>query len=127
MLLPFENVTVSDDGVAIARGIAVGLGNPQQFLALVPSFAADDMFVTNIADCGADGTANLTCLGTIGGAFSPADSDTYVRTTKAQWNGTADYDVDGGAYVFFNDDLRYASAALEKGYPLFMNEPGSSK
>lgn len=121
LLLPIENVTVSDSGKAMARGIAIGVGNPQQILyvcgsqiyaslcyglsnslrSLLPSAADDDLFVTNVANCG--DTTNDTCIGTVGGVFSPGKSSSYVLTTKGQWNGTKDYDVDGGSYIFFNE------------------------
>ena len=65
----------------------------------MPTTAADDLFVTNVANCG-DAT-NDTCVGTVGGVFSPGKSSSYVLTTKGQWNGTKDYDVDGGSYIFF--------------------------
>ena len=123
LLLPIENVTVSDSGRAISRGIAIGLGNPQQFVSVLPSTAADDLFVNNVASCGA---GNDTCIGTIGGVFSPGKSSTYARTTKGQWNGTKDYDVDDGSYIFFNDDLRYGESGNALGYPAYMNEPGDS-
>jgi hypothetical protein len=125
LLLPIENVTVSDSGKAIARGIAIGLGNPMQVLSLVPSIASDDLFVTSVAECG--NTSNDTCIGTVGGVYSSGKSSSYVLTTKGQWNGTKDYDVDGGSYVFFNDELRYGQTGHEDGYPAYMNEIGNSE
>jgi hypothetical protein len=125
LLLPIENITVSDSGKAISRGIAIGLGNPQQIISLVPTTAADDLFVNNVAECG-DAT-NDTCIGTLGGVFSPGKSSSYVLTTKSQWNGTKDYDVDGGSFIFFNDELRYGESGDAGGYPAYMNEPGYSE
>ena len=125
LLLPIENVTVSESGVAISRGIAIGVGNPQQILSILPSTASDDLFITNVANCG--DSKNDTCIGTVGGVFSPGKSSSYVVTTKSQWNGTKDYDVDGGSYIFFNDELRYGETGSELGYPTYMNEPGYGK
>lgn len=121
--LPITNVTVSQDGKAVMRGIEVSVGTPQQVFSLGPAVVSDDLFVYNIADCGS--TSNDTCIGPKGGVFNPKASSSYALTTQAQWNGTKNaQDLDTGSFIYFNDVLSYGSGEPQVGYPLFMNQPG---
>lgn len=122
LLLPIQNNTVTEDGASSARGIQIGIGNPQQVLSLLPAVADHDLFIFNAADC-ADATNN-TCVAQKGGVYAPKKSTSYVLTTEAQWNGTKDNQLDQGSYIYFNDELRYGPTGDSPGFPAFMNQPG---
>ncbi|RMZ77754.1 hypothetical protein DV737_g4220, partial [Chaetothyriales sp. CBS 132003] len=120
--LLITNNTVTEDGASSARGIAIGLGNPQQVLSLLPAVADSDLFIFNSADCGP--SSNDSCIARKGGVFDPKKSSTYVVTTEAQWNGTQDTSSDDGSYIYFNDELRFGSDGVSFGFPAFLNQPG---
>ncbi|RMD42403.1 hypothetical protein DV735_g2693, partial [Chaetothyriales sp. CBS 134920] len=123
LLLSITNNTVTEDGASSARGIAIGLGNPQQVLSLLPAVANSDLFVFNAADCESTSEIN-SCIAIKGGVFNPKDSETYVVTTESQWNGTGLRDIDEGSFIYFNDELRFGSDGVSYGFPAFLNEPG---
>lgn len=122
LLLPWTNVTVSDDGKAVSRGIEIGVGTPVQVMSLRPAIVSNNLFLFNVAECGS--AANSTCLGNHGGVYDPTKSSTYEPSTKAQWNGTLGRDTDAGSYIYLNDDLSYGTTGRETEFPLFMNQPG---
>jgi hypothetical protein len=123
LLLPWTNVTVSQDGVAITRGIEVALGTPKQVFSLIPSIGDNDMFVFNIADC--ISASNDTCIAGRGGVFDSSKSNTYELTTQSDWNGT--YEVTQGSYIYFNDELNVGYDGLVYGYPVLMDQNGVGK
>ncbi|RMZ91830.1 hypothetical protein DV736_g930, partial [Chaetothyriales sp. CBS 134916] len=120
--LSITNNTVTEDGASSARGIAIGLGNPQQVLSLLPAVADSDLFIFNAADCGP--STNDSCIAEKGGVFNPKKSRTYVVTTESQWNGTQEPALSEGSYIYFNDELRFGSDGLSYGFPAFLNQPG---
>ncbi|RMZ84113.1 hypothetical protein DV738_g707, partial [Chaetothyriales sp. CBS 135597] len=122
LLLAITNNTVTEDGASFARGIAIGLGNPQQVLSLLPAVADSDLFVFNAADC--ESSSDNACIVSKGGVFDPAESETYVVTTESQWNGTESTVENPGSFIFFNDELRYGSDGVAYGFPAFLNQPG---
>lgn len=123
LLLAWNNVTVSQDGVAITRGIEVALGSPKQVFSLIPSIGDNDMFVFNIADC--ISASNDTCIAERGGVFDSNSSTTYQLTTQSAWNGT--YEVTQGSYIYFNDELNVGYGGVVPGYPVFMDQNGYGK
>lgn len=124
--LAWENVTVSSDGKAIARGIAVGVGEPQQVIALVPSIGDDNTWLFNAADCVS--ASNDTCIGQKSGVYNASLSHTYVQTTKAAWNGSqqaGEFATDSP--IFFHDTLNFGSNGSAAGFPLLLNQPDLGK
>lgn len=119
--LSLENVTVSSDGHAIARGIAVGIGNPQQIISLRPSIGDANTWVFNAADC--INSSNSTCIGAKGGVFNSTLSHDYVQTTESAWNGTHQTQ-ESGSYIYFNDDFHFGSNGSVTGFPFLMDQPG---
>jgi len=121
--LSWENVTVSNDGKAAARGIAVGIGSPQQIVALAPSIGDANTWLFNAADCVS--ASNSSCIGQKGGVYNATLSDTFVQTTEVAWNGTElSSQLDAGSYIFFNDDLHFGSNGSSLGFPLLLDQPG---
>lgn len=121
--LSWGNVTVSDDGKAIARGIGVGIGSPQQIVALAPSIGDDNTWLFNAADCVS--AANSTCIGAKGGVFNKTLSHTFQQTTQAAWNGSDQAsEFESGSYIFFNDVLNFGDDGSSPGFPLYMDQPG---
>jgi len=51
MFLPWNNVSVTADQVAINRGIQIAIGTPPQIFSMRPSTADVDLYVANKADC----------------------------------------------------------------------------
>lgn len=119
-------MTVSEDGRAISRGVAVGLGTPQQILALAPSIVDDNIFVFNAQDCVS--ASNSSCIGLKGGVYNASSSHTFRKTTQAAWNGTQQaVELTQSTFIFFNDELYFGSDASLDGFPLIMNQPGHGK
>lgn len=86
MQLPIMNVTVTQDGRTNSRGIELIVGNPEQIVAISPSFSDQDVFVKNAAVC--NGTSDNMCIGNNGGVYDSQTSDNFSRSSVARWNGT---------------------------------------
>lgn len=120
--LPLTNVTVSSDGVAVARGVEIGLGTPQQIMSLQLALNDQDMFVVNSAQCN---DTEAKCAAQQGGIFKSSESDTYNRVRKSEWNGTTDDSIFSSSnFIFFNEHIEYGVNGSADGLPLIMNEPG---
>jgi len=115
--LPYKNVSLSASGFPIARGIAVEIGTPPQFLSLRPSTGGNNTFVFDLAACGS--ASNYSCTAPHGGVFAWRQSSTFHPVIESNWNGTRDADVDsGGTKVFFNDDILFSQGGEIYGYPM---------
>lgn len=118
--LPWSNITVSANGVAVTRGIEIGIGTPNQIFSLRPSTTLNNTRIANVLDCGSE--TNTSCVGGKGGVFDSAKSSTFVVSLKERWNGsTADTEAATGAYVYFNDVIDFQTNGTVPGYPLVEN------
>ena len=117
LTLPWSNVTVSTNGVAVTRGIELGIGTPNQIFSLRPSTTLNNTLLSNVLDCGSE--TNTTCVGGKGGVYDSSKSSTYAVSIKDRWNGsTLDTETATGAYVYFNDVIDFQSDATVYGFPL---------
>lgn len=121
--LAWSNVTVSESGRALSRGIELGIGTPPQVFSLRPAINNDNTWVFNIAGCGSK--ANDSCIGFQGGAYDPQNSSTYRLSTKNAWNGTHGTDIEFDSHLYFNDDIIFGSNGSVLGYPMFMEGAGT--
>ena len=118
--LAWSNTTVSDDGLAVTRGIEVGIGTPNQIFAFRPATTLNNTRINNVLGCGS--ASNDSCVGGEGGVFDPSKSGTYEVSIKAQWNGSqVDQESSTGAYVYFNDAVDFQSNGHVEGFPLVMD------
>ena len=117
--LPITNNTVTPDGKAVAIGIQLGIGTPQQIFSLKPATSLSDLFLFNIADCGS--LANDSCIGPKGGVYDPGASSSYVQTTSQQWNGSRNHNLPA---TYFNDILHYGSSEVAWDFPAFLKPYG---
>ena len=117
LLLPWGNVTVSTNGVAVTRGLELGIGTPNQIFSLRPSTTLNNTRLSNVLDCGSE--ANTSCVGGKGGVYDSSKSSTYSVSIKDRWNGSvADTETATGSYVYFNDFVNFQSNASIQGFPL---------
>lgn len=124
--LSWGDVTVSADRKAIARGIEFGIGNPPQYVALVPSLADTNTWLFNAADCAS--AADSSCIGSKGGVFNQTASHTFLQTAQAAWNGTVqDGEFDYGSWLFFNDELTYGDDGSSFGFPFALHSTTTSQ
>ncbi|KAL8669108.1 MAG: hypothetical protein Q9168_006289 [Polycauliona sp. 1 TL-2023] len=115
--LSWSNITVSADGVAVTRGIELGIGTPNQIFSLRPSTTVNNTRIANTLDCGAK--SKTSCIGGKGGVFDSSKSSTFVVSLKNRWNGSAgDSESATGAYVYFNDVIDFQANGTVLGYPL---------
>ena len=122
--LPLTNVTVSSNGIAVSRGVEIGIGTPQQIVSLQITLNDFDMFVTNAQNCN---ETEAKCAARLGGIFDSSKSSTYNRARKSEWNGTTPAEVFSSSnYIFFNEHIEYGSGASANALPLIMAEPGAS-
>jgi Eukaryotic aspartyl protease len=124
LMLPWTNVTVSKDGNAVARGIELGVGTPNQVFSLRPSVGDVNTWLFNMATCGS--ASNDSCIGFEGGAYDPQASSTYQLTTQARWNGSQSTN-EQGSFIYFNDDINFGQNGTAYGYPMFLDQPGQGK
>lgn len=118
--LLWSNITVSANGIAVTRGIELGIGTPNQIFSLRPSTVLNNTRVANVLDCGS--ATNTSCVGGKGGVFDSSKSSTFVVSLKNRWNGSeADTETATGAYVYFNDVINFQANGTVLGYPLVMN------
>ncbi|KAL9626585.1 MAG: hypothetical protein Q9204_007193 [Flavoplaca sp. TL-2023a] len=118
--LPWSNITVSPNGLAVTRGIELGIGTPNQIFSLRPSTTLNNTRVPNVLDCGTQ--SNTSCVGGKGGVFDSSKSSTFVVSLKNRWNGSAaDTEAATGAYVYFNDVIDFQANGTVLGYPLVLN------
>lgn len=122
LTLTLSNITVTQDGVGVTRGIELGIGSPHQVFAFRPSTTLNNTRINNQLNCGSAGASNNSCIGSLGGGFDPLKSETYAVSIRSQWNGSAVDDEDStGAYVYFNDDVGFQSQGDVDGFPLVMH------
>ena len=115
--LPWSNVTVSTNGVAVTRGIELGIGTPNQIFSLRPSTTLNNTLLSNVVDCGSE--ANTSCVGGKGGVYDSSKSSTFSVSIKDRWNGSAaDTETATGSYVYFNDFIDFRSNGSIWGFPL---------
>lgn len=115
--LPWSNVTVSTNGVAVTRGIELGIGTPNQIFSLRPSTTLNNTRLSNVLDCVSE--ANTSCVGGKGGVYDSSKSSSFVVSIKDRWNGSAaDTETATGSYVYFNDVMEFQSNGTVWGFPL---------
>ncbi|KAL8916376.1 MAG: hypothetical protein Q9172_006333 [Xanthocarpia lactea] len=118
--LSWSNITVSANGLAVTRGIEIGIGTPNQIFSLRPSTTLNNTRIANVLDCGSQ--TNTSCVGGKGGVFDSSKSSTFVVSLKNRWNGSAaDTEAATGAYVYFNDVIDFQANGTVRGYPLVQN------
>lgn len=115
--LPWSNVTVSTNGVAVARGLELGIGSPNQIFSLRPSTTLNNTRLSNVLDCGSE--ANTSCVGGKGGVYGSSKSSTCSVSIKDRWNGSAaDTETATGSYVYLHDFIDFQSNDSIWGFPL---------
>jgi hypothetical protein len=120
LTLTWSNITVTQDGLGVARGIELGIGSPHQIFAFRPSTTLNNTRINNVVNCGS--ASNDSCVGGLGGAFDATKSSSYSVSIKSQWNGSQIDDEDStGAYVYFNDDVAFQENGHVDGFPLVMD------
>jgi hypothetical protein len=120
LTLVWSNITVTQDGLGVARGIELGIGTPHQIFAFRPSTTLNNTRINNVINCGS--ASNDSCIGGLGGAFDTTKSTSYAVSIKSQWNGSQVDDEDStGAYVYFNDDVAFQQNGHVDGFPLVMD------
>lgn len=120
MFLEWGNTTVNIEQT-ISRGISIGIGTPQQVLALRPSSTDNDLYVVNVQAC--QPSYNETCSAELGGTFDCTASTSYVEVTQAQWNGTSEANPNNLSFIYFYDDLSFGNAIVDN-FPAFMDQVG---
>ena len=120
LTLTWSNITVTQDGLGVARGIELGIGTPHQIFAFRPSTTLNNTRINNVINCGS--ATNDSCIGGLGGAFDAPKSTSYAVSIKSQWNGSqVDAEDSTGAYVYFNDDVAFQENGNVDGFPLVMD------
>ena len=120
MFLEWQNVTVNIDQT-LSRGFQIGIGTPQQIVALRPSSTDNNLYVVNAQACRP--TYNDTCSGEYGGLFNTTESTSYVEVTQAQWNGTYQPNPNHLSDIYFYDVLHFGTVEVDN-FPAFMDQPG---
>jgi hypothetical protein len=123
LALTWSNITVTQDGLGVTRGIELGVGSPHQIFAFRASTTLNNTRINNVLNCGS--ASNNSCIGSLGGGFDTSKSSTYAVSIKSQWNGSAvDQESPDGSYVYFNDDTGFQKQGDVDGFPLVMeSEP----
>ena len=117
LYLPWRNITVSLDGLAVTRGIELGIGTPSQIFSLRPATTLNNTRISNVLECVS--LTNITCSGAAGGVFDATKSSTYEVSIRSAWNGSqADQETATGSYVYFNDVLKFERNGSVLGFPL---------
>jgi hypothetical protein len=120
LALTWSNITVTQDGLGVTRGIELGVGTPHQVFSFRPTTTLNNTRINNILNCGS--ASNDTCVGALGGGFDTSKSKSYSVSIKSQWNGSAiDTEDSESAYVYFNDDVGFQSQGDIDGFPVVMN------
>ncbi|OAG22759.1 hypothetical protein CC77DRAFT_1018742 [Alternaria alternata] len=120
LTLTWANLSVTQDGLGVARGIELGIGTPHQIFAFRPSTTLNNTRINNVVNCGS--ATNDSCIGGLGGAFDSTKSTSYAVSIKSQWNGSQiDDEDDTGGYVYFNDDVAFQENGHVDGFPLVMD------
>lgn len=122
LLMSWTNITVSADRLASNRGIKIAIGTPPQNFSLRPTIVADNLFVSNFAECGS--VFNGSCIGRRGGVYDPDVSTTTRSSSLSAWNGTPDALLSGETYIYLNDILNFGQNTTIYGYPFMMDQPG---
>ena len=114
-----SNITVTQDGLGVTRGIELGVGSPHQVFSFRPATTLNNTRINNVLNCGS--ASNDSCIGSLGGGFDTTKSKTYTLSIKSQWNGSAtDQESSTSSYVYFNDNVGFQSQGDVNGYPLVM-------
>ncbi|KAG4413079.1 hypothetical protein IFR04_013801 [Cadophora malorum] len=117
LYLPWRNIAVSLDGLAVTRGIELGIGTPSQIFSLRPATTLNNTRISNVLECVS--LTNTTCIGAAGGVFDATKSSTYEVSIRSAWNGSqADQETATGSYVYFNDVLKFERNGSVLGFPL---------
>ena len=117
LVLPWSNVTVSTNGLAVTRGIELGIGTPNQIFGLRPSTTLNNTRLVNVLDCVSE--TNTSCVGGKGGVYDSSKSSTFLAVIKDRWNGsTFDTETSTGSYVYFTDVIDFQANSTVPGFPL---------
>jgi len=125
--LPWRNVTVSSDGLAITRGIEIGIGNPNQIFSFRPSTKSNNTRIFSKFNCGNETAgANFTaCVGSNGGEFDSTKSSTFSVSIQDKWNGSlldiGNQLAPASSYVYFNDEIDFDKKGSVLGYPIILD------
>jgi hypothetical protein len=120
LTLTWSNVTVTQDGLGVTRGIELGIGTPHQIFSLRPSTTFNNTQINNVLNCGT--ASNNSCVGGLGGVFDSSRPDSYIVSIKSQWNGSqVDEEDSTAAYVYFNDRVGFQKNGQVEGFPLVMS------
>lgn len=120
LILPWANNSlVATAGTVVSRGISFSIGTPPQVFSLSPSTRLENLFVNNVAECGA--AANSSCVGQVGGVFESALSTSFVQKNYANWGGSRESVnlAEAGSYVFFDDSISFGKSPETNKFALF--------
>jgi hypothetical protein len=87
----WSNITVTQDGLGVTRGIELGVGSPHQIFAFRASTTLNNTRINNVLACGS--AANNSCIGSLGGGFDTAKSKSYAVSIKSQWKYVCSRDM----------------------------------
>lgn len=124
VLLPYTNSPVSIGGYGTTKGIALTIGEPNQFFSVKPGANQNNTFVVNTNYCQPP-ASNWSCIAENGGVYDPALSpNTNTTNNAASWNGTQMTEEELGSdfrNIYFND--RFVVGGHEiPGVPFFTYE-----
>lgn len=122
--LPWTNNSLNSDGIGSAKGIAISIGNPPQYLSIAPGINQNNTFVVNVDNCGSE--TNYSCIASYHGVYSPPAGVNWTSTLLS-WNGTAGSDVSSKLnddIVFFNDVFNIGGKQIP-GVPFVTYTPRS--
>lgn len=106
LFLPVTYHNVANHGTtALAWGIKIALGEPEQTFAMWPMME-DFSFVTSSDDC--LGTSDYDCIAKLGGVYDLEGSKTEKNSSTIDgWNGTINPDYSPADYYYHNDILTF--------------------
>ena len=115
--LTIKNNTLDQTG-GRSRGILLGVGTPQQFVAADPNFRDNDTSIRNPGSCN---ETEATCITLFGGWYVSKDSSTFEQQSKEQWNGS---DIAPSGGIYFRDTLSFGAKDPEENYRLMIEPAG---
>lgn len=121
--LPILNSTLNS-GSTFARGIAIGIGTPQQILSLLPKTYVEQVVLSNTARCDLE---DPVCLSAFGGIYDSSESNSFAQVTMAQWNASTENENLRNEDLWFYDTISYGSNSSTDGFPLVMKKAGTGK
>lgn len=124
--LPIRNETWQRKGWSTtSRGNLIGVGSPQQLIAVLPSFYWNDTVIHNGQGCNttAQNYTEARCATMYAGWYDPVVSETYESKSSSQWNGT---DEPNTGYSLFADDMSYGADGKIEQHPFMFTGPRSN-